>query len=184
MLHNVNIVLFSRASTNKFPGSSVPTRPLLHLTVLSSPFPAPRQPSTTRGPVEGLGEAGEGVPGPRGREEGWERSGKGSQDQGAGRRAGGGRGRGPRTKGPGGGLGEAGEGVPGPRGREEGWERSGKGSQDQGAKRRAGRGRGRGPRTKGPGGGLVEAGEGVPGPRGREEGWGRGPMDRGFIIHL
>ena len=39
-----------------------------------------------------------------------------SRDLGAGRRAGGGRGRVPGTRGPGGGLGEAGEGVLGPRG--------------------------------------------------------------------
>ena len=35
------------------------------------------------GPGGGLGEADEGVPGPWGREEGWGRQGKGSQDQGA-----------------------------------------------------------------------------------------------------
>ena len=45
----------------------------------------------TRGQGGGLGEAGEGVPGPGGREEGWGRQGKESRDQGAGRRAGGGR---------------------------------------------------------------------------------------------
>ena len=45
----------------------------------------------------GLGEAGEGVPGPRWREEGWGRQGKESLDLGGGRRAGGGRGRSPWT---------------------------------------------------------------------------------------
>ena len=78
-----------------------------------------------------MGEAGEGVPGPGRREEGWGRQGKRSWDQRAGRRAGGGRGRGPGTWEAGGGLGEAGEEVPGPEGREEGWGRQGKGSRDQ-----------------------------------------------------
>ena len=52
----------------------------------------------TRRPRERVGEAGEGVPGPGGREEGWGRPGKESWDQGAG-----------------GGVGEAGEGARDPK---------------------------------------------------------------------
>ena len=66
-----------------------------------------------------------------------------SRDQGVGRRAWGGRGKGQGTRGSGGGVGEAGEGVPGPGGREEGSGRQGKGkgSWEQGAKGRGGAGR-------------------------------------------
>ena len=70
-----------------------------------------------------MGEAGERVPGPGGREEGWERPGKWS-----------------RNRGPGGRVGEAGEGVPGPWGREEGLGRDGKEPWDQGPGRKGGRG--------------------------------------------
>ena len=44
-----------------------------------------------------MGEAGEGVPGPRWREEWWGRQGKESRDLGGGRRGGRGRGRSPGT---------------------------------------------------------------------------------------
>ena len=60
------------------------------------------------GPGGGLGEAGEGVPGPWGREEGWRRSGKECRDHGAGKRSGEGRVRSAWTMGPGGGVGEVG----------------------------------------------------------------------------
>ena len=95
----------------------------------------------TKEPGGGVGEVGEGVPGPVGRQEGWGRQEKEPRDLWAGRRAGGGRGRSPGTCGPGGGLGEVGEGVPGPVGWEEGWWRQRKESRDLWAGRRAGGGR-------------------------------------------